>query len=54
MSRTTAARCLTRPKLIDAAGPGALDGFRVDCDGNGVVRLGLSAPLRSEATDIGG
>lgn len=43
-----------RTKLIDAAGPGALDGFRVDRDGNLWCGWGYTGALQSEPTDIGG
>ena len=43
-----------KTKLIDAAGPGALDGFRVDRDGNLWCGWGYTGALASEPTDIGG
>ncbi|MEJ2800561.1 SMP-30/gluconolactonase/LRE family protein [Comamonadaceae bacterium PP-2] len=43
-----------KSKLIDADGPGALDGFRVDRDGNLWCGWGYSGALASEPTDIGG
>ena len=43
-----------KTKLIDAAGPGAFDGFRVDRDGNLWCGWGFSGAFAAEATDIGG
>ena len=43
-----------KTKLIDAAGPGALDGFRVDRDGNLWCGWGYTGAVATEATDIGG
>lgn len=43
-----------KSKLIDADGPGALDGFRVDRDGNLWCGWGYNGALSTEATDIGG
>ena len=43
-----------KTKLIDADGPGALDGFRVDRDGNLWCGWGYSGALSTEPTDIGG
>lgn len=43
-----------KTKLIDADGPGALDGFRVDRDGNLWCGWGFSGAFAPEATDIGG
>jgi gluconolactonase len=41
-------------KLIDAADEGALDGFRVDRDGNLWCGWGSNGALQSEPTDVGG
>lgn len=41
-------------KLIDANGTGALDGFRVDRDGNLWCGWGHSGAFAPEATDVGG
>jgi gluconolactonase len=41
-------------KFIDAADQGALDGFRVDRDGNLWCGWGSNGVLQSEATDVGG
>jgi gluconolactonase len=41
-------------KLIDAADQGALDGFRVDRDGNLWCGWGSNGALQSEPTDVGG
>jgi gluconolactonase len=41
-------------KLIDAADQGALDGFRVDRDGNLWCGYGSNGALQSEATEAGG
>ena len=41
-------------KLIDADGPGAFDGFKVDRDGNLWCGWGFSGAIASEPTDIGG
>ena len=43
-----------KTKLIDADGPGALDGFRVDRDGNLWCGWGYSGAIATEPTDIGG
>ena len=43
-----------KTKLIDAADQGALDGFRVDRDGNLWCGWGSSPDLESEPTDVGG
>jgi gluconolactonase len=43
-----------KTKLIDAADQGALDGFRVDRDGNLWCGWGSSGVLNSEPTDVGG
>lgn len=43
-----------KTKLIDAAGPGALDGFRLDRDGNLWCGWGFSGAFAPEASDIGG
>jgi gluconolactonase len=43
-----------KSKLIDAADQGALDGFRVDRDGNLWCGWGSNGALQSEPTDIGG
>ncbi|MCY7371017.1 MAG: SMP-30/gluconolactonase/LRE family protein [Polaromonas sp.] len=43
-----------KTKLIDADGPGALDGFRVDRDGNLWCGWGTSGAFQSEASDVGG
>jgi gluconolactonase len=43
-----------KTKLIDADGPGALDGFRVDRDGNLWCGWGFSGAFAPQATDIGG
>lgn len=47
-------RLSNKTKLIDAAGPGALDGFRVDRDGNLWCGWGFSGALAQEPSDIGG
>ena len=44
----------SRIKLIDAADQGALDGFRVDRDGNLWCGYGSNGVLQSEPTEIGG
>ena len=41
-------------KLIDAADQGALDGFRVDRDGNLWCGWGSNGALQSEASEVGG
>jgi len=41
-------------KLIDAADQGALDGFRVDRDGNLWCGWGSNGALQAEPTDVGG
>jgi len=43
-----------KTKLIDADGPGAFDGFRVDRDGNLWCGWGYTGALAAEPTDIGG
>ena len=43
-----------KKKLIDAADQGALDGFRVDRDGNLWCGWGSNGALQSEPTDVGG
>lgn len=43
-----------KTKLIDAEGPGAFDGFRVDRDGNLWCGWGFSGAFSPQATDIGG
>ena len=43
-----------KTKLIDAAGPGSLAGFRVDRDGNLWCGWGFTGAFAPEATDIGG
>ncbi|WP_418131139.1 SMP-30/gluconolactonase/LRE family protein [Variovorax sp. 375MFSha3.1] len=43
-----------KTKLIDADGPGSLDGFRVDRDGNLWCGWGHSGAIASEPTDVGG
>lgn len=43
-----------KTKLIDAADQGALDGFRVDKDGNLWCGWGSNGALESEPTDVGG
>ncbi len=43
-----------KTKLIDAAGPGAFDGFKVDRDGNLWCGWGYTGALAAEPTDIGG
>jgi gluconolactonase len=43
-----------KAKLIDAADQGALDGFRVDRDGNLWCGWGSNGALQSEPTDVGG
>lgn len=43
-----------KTKLIDAGGPGALDGFRVDRDGNLWCGWGFNGAFSPEPTDIGG
>jgi gluconolactonase len=43
-----------KTKLIDAADQGALDGFRVDRDGNLWCGWGSNGALNSEPTDVGG
>ena len=51
---TDGASLSNKTKLIDADGPGALDGFRVDRDGNLWCGWGYSGALSTELTDIGG
>jgi len=43
-----------KTKLIDAADAGALDGFRVDRDGNLWCGWGSNGALRAEPSDVGG
>jgi len=43
-----------KTKLIDAEGPGAFDGFRVDRDGNLWCGWGYSGAFAAEVTDVGG
>jgi gluconolactonase len=43
-----------KTKLIDADGPGAFDGFRVDRDGNLWCGWGFSGAFAAQPTDIGG
>ena len=43
-----------KTKLIDAADQGALDGFRVDRDGNLWCGWGSNGALQSEPADVGG
>ncbi|MDP9966552.1 gluconolactonase [Variovorax paradoxus] len=43
-----------KTKLIDADGPGALDGFRVDRDGNLWCGWGFNGAFAPEPTDVGG
>ena len=43
-----------KSKVIDAADQGALDGFRVDQDGNLWCGWGSTGALNSEPTDVGG
>jgi gluconolactonase len=43
-----------KTKLIDADGPGAFDGFRVDRDGNLWCGWGFSGALSEQTGDIGG
>ena len=44
----------SRTKIIDAADQGALDGFRVDRDGNLWCGWGSNGALQGEPTDVGG
>src|SRR6266567_2791016 len=44
----------SKTKLIDAADQGALDGFRVDRDGNLWCGWGSNGALQSEPTEVGG
>lgn len=46
--------CANKVKLIDADGPGAFDGFRVDRDGNLWCGWGYNGSFQPTATDIGG
>jgi gluconolactonase len=46
--------CSHKTKLIDADGTGALDGFRVDRDGNLWCGWGHNGAFATEATDAGG
>ncbi len=43
-----------KTKLIDADGPGSLDGFRVDRDGNLWCGWGYNGSFQPTATDVGG
>jgi len=43
-----------KAKLVDATGAGALDGFRVDRDGNLWCGWGSNGALQAEPTDVGG
>jgi gluconolactonase len=43
-----------KTKVVDADGPGALDGFRVDRDGNLWCGWGFNGSYQAEATDVGG
>ena len=43
-----------KTKLVDAVGAGALDGFRVDRDGNLWCGWGSNGALQAEPTDVGG
>ena len=43
-----------KTKLIDAADQGALDGFRVDRDGNLWCGWGSNGALQAEPSDVGG
>ena len=43
-----------KTKLIDADGPGALDGFRVDRVGNLWCGWGFNGSFQAEASDVGG
>ena len=43
-----------RSKLIDAVGPGALDGFRVDRDGNLWCGWGSTGAAESKAEELDG
>ncbi|MBC8118891.1 MAG: SMP-30/gluconolactonase/LRE family protein [Burkholderiaceae bacterium] len=45
--------CSNKTKLIDAADQGALDGFRVDRDGNLWCGWGSNGALNAEPTDVG-
>jgi len=46
--------CSNKTKLIDAADQGALDGLRVDRDGNLWCGWGSNGALEAEPTDVGG
>ncbi len=46
--------CTNKVKLIDADGPGSLDGFRVDRDGNLWCGWGYNGSFQATATDVGG
>jgi gluconolactonase len=46
--------CSNKTKLIDAADQGALDGFRVDRDGNLWCGWGSNGALQPEASEVGG
>ena len=52
--RTPTATVANKTKLIDAADQGALDGFRVDRDGNLWCGWGSNGALQAEPTDVGG
>ena len=54
LTSTTTARVGGKTKLIDAADQGALDGFRVDRDGNLWCGWGSNGALQSEPSDVGG
>jgi gluconolactonase len=46
--------CTNKTKLIDATDQGALDGFKVDRDGNLWCGWGSNGALQPEPTDVGG
>jgi gluconolactonase len=46
--------CTNKVKLIDADGPGSLDGFRVDRDGNLWCGWGYNGSFQATATEVGG
>jgi len=50
----TDGRVSNKTKLIDAADQGALDGFKVDVDGNLWCGWGSNGALQAEPTDVGG
>ena len=50
----TALSLANKTKLIDAADFGALDGFKVDRDGNLWCGYGSNGALNAEASDVGG